>query len=324
MNLQAVIFAHTRSELDLLARVGAGEGLLEAASHCAGEEQLFDVLENRNVELILYSCDQRGPEALLWLKNLAKRDRWKEIPVVVFTGEEQVETRVAALEMGACDVLSFTTPGPEIAARLRCRLRERKEIKKIKKSREDLARVALTDGLTGLCNRAFFDASLESEAARSARTGASYSLLLVDVDHFKWVNDTYGHQLGDTVLQAIARVLRHAVRKSDMAFRYGGEEFALLLPETDIPKAQVLAARIHREIADLAADYAHFRQPLTVSIGISCCPGEETVEGALIFEQADCALYSAKRNGRNRTEIFQFGKTEFKASEMHAPSNLRM
>ncbi|MDO3378020.1 GGDEF domain-containing protein [Geoalkalibacter halelectricus] len=324
MKTSALLLSPSPSELDLLAMAGAGSGLVEAALRCTSPEQLFDLLEKGRSDLILCGCGEQGPEALSWLKTLAKRESWREIPVVVFAAEDRLETRIAALELGACEVLSFTTPEPEIAARLRRRLQQREELRRLKKSREDLARVALTDGLTGLCNRAFFDASLESEAARSARTGAPYSLLLVDVDHFKWVNDTYGHQLGDTVLQAIARVLRQAARKSDMAFRYGGEEFALLLPDTDVPKAQVLAARIHHEIADLATAYKHFRQPLTVSIGISCCSGEKEVEPALIIEQADCALYAAKRKGRNRTEIFHFGHPDPRLSAAEAPSDLRM
>ncbi|WP_305046389.1 GGDEF domain-containing protein [Geoalkalibacter sp.] len=327
MNSSAVIFAHRHADLEALTGLAAGVGLFDAYLPCSGERQLFDLLEHREPAMILFAGAADQVDALLWLKILAKRDRWKDIPVVVFAGEDQLDMRVEALELGACDVLSPSTPLREIVARLQRRLTQRREMNKLKKSREDLARVALTDSLTGLCNRAFFDVTLESEAARSARTGLPYSLLLIDVDHFKWVNDTYGHQLGDTVLQAIARVLKRAVRKSDMACRYGGEEFALILPETDIPAAQVLAVRIHREIAELAAGYGHFRQPLTVSIGISCGSGKDEASPTLLIEQADCALYAAKRNGRNRTEIFNLGKMDFGAAEaknLQPPSNLRM
>lgn len=327
MNGPVAIFSHTPAELDTLAMVVAGCPSLEAALPCQTEAQLVALLEERAPEMILFSAAQALQDHLSWLKTLNKRESWKEIPVVVFTDDAHVDARVAALDMGICDLLSFAVPLREINARLQCRLKQRAEVKKLKKCREDLARMALTDTLTGLCNRAFFDVTLESEAARTARTGTPYALLLVDVDHFKWVNDTYGHQLGDTVLQAIARVLRNAVRKSDMACRYGGEEFALILPETDIPKAQVLAARIHREIGELATQYSHFRQPLTVSIGISCGTDEQSAEPALVVEQADCALYAAKRKGRNRTEIFTRENAEFSRTalrEIQPPSSLPM
>ncbi|WP_305043801.1 GGDEF domain-containing protein [Geoalkalibacter sp.] len=327
MNAPAVIFAHRHADLEALTGLAAGVGLFDAFLPCSGERQLFDLLEHREPAMILFACAAEQVDALLWLKILGKRDRWKDIPVTVFAGDDQLDARVAALELGACEVLSLATPLREISARLHRRMKQRQEMIRLKKSREDLARVALTDSLTGLCNRAFFDVTLESEAARSARTGLPYSLLMIDVDHFKWVNDTYGHQLGDTVLQGIARVLKRSVRKSDMACRYGGEEFALILPETDIPAAQVLAVRIHREIAVLAASYDHFRHPLTVSIGISCGSGKEQADPALLIEKADCALYAAKRNGRNRTEIFNLGKMDFspaEARDLRPPSNLRM
>jgi diguanylate cyclase (GGDEF)-like protein len=309
MKPQALIFAYSIDHLDALAAMSACTGQFESVLRCRNEQELMAALEEKSVDIIFSSARRDHENDLLWLKDLSKRDAWKDIQVMVFTEEYDVDNRVAALELGADDALSFRVARREIEARVSTRLRARTLLSNLRKARADLARMALTDSLTGLCNRAFFDVSLESEAARSARTNTPFSLLLIDVDHFKWINDTYGHQLGDTVLQAIARVLRQTVRKSDMAFRYGGEEFALVLPDTPIPSARILAERVHSEIAELARGYSHFRQPLTVSVGISCASGDLR-DPHLLIEQADCALYAAKRNGRNRTEIFHLDSRE--------------
>lgn len=327
MKGQVVIFSRNQQHRDALAMVAATSAKFESAISCSSAEKLFALLEEKSIDLILSSSGAAPENDLAWFRDLAKRDSWRDIPVIVFGEENEAESRIQALEIGAADALSFAAPAREISARIGLRLRHTNEMRKLKKARNDLARLALTDSLTGLCNRAFFDVTLESEAARSVRTGQPYSLLLLDVDHFKWINDTYGHQLGDTVLQAIAKVLKQTVRKSDMACRYGGEEFALVLPTTGIPSAQILAQRIHQEIAELARHYGHFRQTLTVSIGISCGTGDEA-DPALVVEQADCALYAAKRKGRNRTEVFHLDSREEFArtddEDARPASNLRM
>ncbi len=327
MKGQVVIFSRRQEHLDALAMVAATAAQFDSVISCSSAEKLFTLLDEKRLDLILTSAGADPDRDLDWLKTVAKRDAWRDTPVIVFTDGDDGETRIRALEQGAADALSFTAAAREIAARIALRLHHLDELRKLRKARNDLARLALTDSLTGLCNRAFFDVTLESEAARSLRTGQPYALLLLDVDHFKWINDTYGHQLGDTVLQAIARVLKHTVRKSDMACRYGGEEFALVLPATAIPSAQILAQRIHQEIAELARQYGHFRQPLTVSIGISCGSGGES-DPALVVEQADCALYAAKRKGRNRTEVFHLDSREEFArtddEDTRPASNLRM
>jgi diguanylate cyclase (GGDEF)-like protein len=165
---------------------------------------------------------------------------------------------------------------------------------------EELARM---DGLTGLTNRRAFDEALEREFGRSRRAAAPLSLLLVDVDHFKAFNDTYGHPAGDECLKTIATVLRDTLnRPADLIARYGGEEFAAILPDTDAGGAVAVAEAIRRGVRDLALPLASVDAGLvTASVGVSTWPGGDA-PGSVdeLVAEADEALYAAKAAGRDR------------------------
>ena len=170
-------------------------------------------------------------------------------------------------------------------------------------SNSRLSEIALLDGLTGISNRRGFDERLGMEWERAQRTRLPLSLLLIDIDHFKRVNDTYGHQVGDEYLRHIARVLGATFdRPADFIARYGGEEFAVLLPETDSPGAFAVAGRI-RAVMEADTGIAEASCPTTVSIGISTANQEEAAGGDQLICAADRALYTAKQNGRNRVEV---------------------
>lgn len=165
----------------------------------------------------------------------------------------------------------------------------------------ELERLSQTDGLTGLANRRQFDHALLREHARQRRTGSSLSLLMIDLDHFKHVNDHYGHAVGDDYLRAVARVLQVSVtRATDLAARYGGEEYVCLLPDTSAADAFMLAERIRRGVADLCLPNAHADgAQLTVSVGVATLEGG-TSSAAQLLVRADEQLYAAKRDGRDR------------------------
>jgi diguanylate cyclase (GGDEF)-like protein len=163
---------------------------------------------------------------------------------------------------------------------------------------EVLLHMAYQDGLTGLLNYRAMEEMLKSEHDRASRYGTSFSVMMVDIDHFKKINDSYGHQIGDVVLRSLAERIAGCVRKSDRVFRYGGEEFAILLPHTGMNRARKLAQRV-RFLVEQTGFIAGLR--ITVSIGIS--EYKDGLTATELVERADRGLYLAKERGRNRVEI---------------------
>ncbi len=170
----------------------------------------------------------------------------------------------------------------------------------VARARED----ALSDQLTGLANRRGFDLALSSCIADSDNGGVGPSLLITDIDHFKKVNDSYGHLFGDKVIRAVAEILRANVKGRDLAARYGGEEFAILLPETSIEGAEVVAEKIRTTVANCKIRRLNDNSAVnnvTVSLGVSCYRPGETIND--FISRADAALYAAKAQGRNRVTL---------------------
>ena len=180
--------------------------------------------------------------------------------------------------------------------------RMRRERVEMKALRNQLAYFALTDALTDLPNRRRFDDHLQHLAALRSRLGTTYSVGLIDVDHFKVINDRLGHEVGDRVLVDLAEIVRGALRQSDLAARLGGDEFAILMAETDAAAARIVLDRILREVASHPFSAAGLRgAQITVSIGATECEGDEAPKEVL--RRADAELYTAKREGRNRLEM---------------------
>jgi len=175
------------------------------------------------------------------------------------------------------------------------------EIGALRKQVEDASREAQTDALTGIGNRKSFDLSLKFCMQESMEQGSKLTLLLVDIDHFKNFNDTYGHQFGDLVLKLVSKTMVEGIKGRDQAARYGGEEFAILLPHTDLADGAIVAERLRETIGNKAIINRETKQNfgvVTISVGVS---GYRLGEPPYVFiERADAALYSAKQSGRNR------------------------
>jgi diguanylate cyclase (GGDEF)-like protein len=215
------------------------------------------------------------------------------IPVVVVTGQEDRPSLYRALEAGANDFLTKPVDELELLARARNML-------KLRSATRDLYRLATTDELTGLANRRHFLLRLVDEVARAMRYPQPTALALLDLDHFKRINDTHGHAAGDAVLQVAAGLCREVLRDVDSIGRIGGEEFAVLMPGTDLAGARIVCERLR-----LAVEQAQVETPSgtvrpTISIGVAERRPEE--DSALLLLRADNALYRAKQNGRNRVE----------------------
>jgi diguanylate cyclase (GGDEF)-like protein len=160
------------------------------------------------------------------------------------------------------------------------------------------------DGLTGIANRRYFELRLRDEFQRWHRYGGELSMLLFDLDHFKRINDDRGHLVGDTVLRVMAERVAKAVRVQDVFGRFGGEEFALLLPCTNFDDAMIVAEKVRREIGETPVDVQNARVPVTASVGVARARTGVTSSYEALINEADAALYTAKREGRNRSVGF--------------------
>jgi diguanylate cyclase len=166
--------------------------------------------------------------------------------------------------------------------------------------------LATVDAVTGLCNRSFFFAALEREIARSGRSGRGFCVIMMDLDDLKTINDRFGHNYGDKALRAVGEVIRVGVRKTDTAARYGGDEFAVLLPETDPSGAYVLAEKVRQQSSDMSIPGPRVALRLSLSIGVVAFPEDGRTADQLMFS-ADQAMYSAKRAGKNRVAAAPVG-----------------
>ncbi|MEW6251615.1 MAG: diguanylate cyclase [Planctomycetota bacterium] len=213
--------------------------------------------------------------------------------LIVLTASGEHWAKHEVLDAGADDCLLKPCDADELHARLRNGLR-------VSKLQERLRHAALTDGLTGLWNHTYFRELLDREFARTRRYGGVASLLMLDLDHFKAVNDTFGHETGNVVLAAMARHLLRMVRDTDVVARYGGEEFAVICPETGSDDATRLAQRIRQTIPEQVRAPAAGQLVITASIGVAATDDPRVTSVRDLIDQADQALYVGKRRGRNQ------------------------
>jgi len=205
-----------------------------------------------------------------------------------FTGEKSISTVLLA---GADDYIHKPFEGASLLSRIKINVRSFQYKKR-------LELMAVTDGLTGLYNHRFIFERLEEEIAKVSRYGRPLSVIMLDIDNFKRVNDTFGHRVGDEVIQSVAHAIIANTRKSDVVGRYGGEEFLILLPETDLSAAKVVAEKIRSTVAQLRFETKELA--ITISAGVAQAQKDESYEA--LVNKADTNLYQAKRSGKNRVD----------------------
>ncbi|WP_438449191.1 diguanylate cyclase [Gorillibacterium sp. sgz5001074] len=283
------------NNLRLLKDILEDEGYeVAAAEHGRKALELASLFCPHAILLDIMMPDLDGYEIC---KRLKEEPNTSDIPILMVTAKTDSLALKKALELGAFDFIKKPIDEVEVIARVQSALRL--------KEREDLLKVmASKDGLTGVYNHALLMEWLSKELAKLPRTGGCLSYIMMDIDHFKGVNDTYGHQAGDQILKGLTRLVETSIRGSDILGRYGGEEFGLILPETPLDEAVQVGNKLRKIIETHPFHSGSIPISITISMGIAAVNhGGAGREAVSLIEQADKALYEAKRRGRNRVEF---------------------
>ena len=265
----------------------------------SGAEALRVLLQEQ-VDMILCDLEMPGIDGLKLLKLVEKQERYRGVPFIMLTGKDDISTKVDSLEAGASDFLTKPVHDEELVARVRVHLQIKRLQDELKQKNVLLERLAITDELTGVANRRALMDTLARELSRARRHSTDFSFVMLDIDHFKRVNDDYGHQAGDHALRYVADALRESLRTHDFVGRYGGEEFGIMLPHTGREGALSVAERHRITIAQAPLVYDGKTIRLTASFGVATYPTPRYGTIEALVAAADRALYRAKADGRNR------------------------
>jgi two-component system, cell cycle response regulator len=251
-------------------------------------------------DLLIVSLALTDADGLRLCSQVRSLDRIRHLPIIIMVDEGEQARLLRGLDMGVNDYLTLPVDKNELAARVRTQITRKRYSDILRNRIEESVEMAITDGLTGLFNRRYMETHLATLVTQAHESGRPLSLLIADIDHFKRVNDTYGHDSGDAVLKEFAVRFRRNTRGVDLACRLGGEEFVIIMPETDLARAFQIGERLRAAIAAEA-----FRMGPAGELRVTASVGVATVNAATdtpttIYKRADTALYAAKREGRNR------------------------
>jgi two-component system cell cycle response regulator len=260
-------------------------------------------------DVVICDLDMPRMDGFKFLQLVNSRKELKDISIIMLTGREDRDLKIKGLEYGACDYLTKPFDIGELVARVKVQLKIKALQDELKRSNELLRELSDTDPLTHLHNRRYLTKILNSELARANRNNEELSFIILDIDNFKEVNDKYGHQNGDTVLTAVADVVRSGRRCNDITARYGGEEFVLVLPGTSLQGGITVAEQLREIVQTIPFEPPMERLVVTISAGVSTFPAAQVHDVDALIRQADEALYRAKKNGRNRVEAMAEGQT---------------
>jgi len=266
-----------------------------------GEEAWVLLESDQSIDLVVTDLDMPHLDGYGLIKKMRAHNlsRLNNMPVIVVTGANDTEAREKAFITGANDFIAKTSDHVEFLARVRAHQKLAQTIQELEESRRFLKEQANTDPLTKLANRRNFFQVAASSLSQMQRQSEHFSIIILDIDHFKRINDTYGHQAGDHVLLELAKVLQNAIREGDALARMGGEEFVVASPYTNRLAAIVLSERLRKAVESAEFVYEGNRIPVTISLGIaSMTKGGDDVDKLLAV--ADSRLYLAKQKGRNR------------------------
>ena len=263
-------------------------------------DALFRVADG-DYEAAVISLNLESVESLRLCSHLRSLERTRNLPLLTVADPDQEEIVSRALEIGVNDYVRRPIDQHELLARLRTQIRRKRYNDCLRESVQQTVEMAVKDALSGLHNRRYLESHLSNLFDKAAAGNKPLSAIMCDIDHFKAVNDTHGHDVGDCVIRECAARIAKSVRNIDLACRYGGEEFVVLMPGTDMALASIVAERIRSEIAShpVIVNNGAEQISVTISMGVASIEGEDDTPAKLL-KRADVALYAAKREGRNR------------------------
>jgi two-component system cell cycle response regulator len=253
-------------------------------------------------DIVMASLNLGHEDALTICAQLRSNEMTRHIPII-FLGTESDMGRIAkGFDLGANDYLLRPLDANELIARTRTQLRHKKHYDNLQKNYENSLSLSLVDPLTGAFNRRYMEAHLPRMLERAGLSDKELSVLMIDVDHFKSFNDVHGHAVGDFVLKSIVTRILNGVRPSDLVARLGGEEFVVIMPETPLATAEMVAERLRKKIDETPVSVPDAAEALRVTVSIGCASTANKSHGTqtALLEHADAALYQAKNQGRNR------------------------
>ena len=290
---------------------GAGYQTDHARSAAEGRS----LAQDRAYDMIITGLEIGGEDGLRLCSHFRSQEQTRHVPILLVLDGIDLPKLAKGLDLGVTDYLIKPVDGNELLARSRTQIRRRRYHDQLRHMLQRSVSMAYTDPLTGLYNRRYMNTTLDRKILEIAETVKPVSVTLFDIDHFKLINDQFGHAAGDDVLRVLAKRVAAGVRDVDLVARYGGEEFVVIMPDTPAKVAHMIAARLRDLVAKEPFSVPTAPEPLPVTISIGVATTTDPMEEAAgLLARADKALYAAKRKGRNRVEVAEPAETAVRDS----------
>ena len=282
-------------------------------------QQAVSMARDKQVDLVLLDIVMPGLDGLDSCRLIKGVTQEEFVPVVLLTAKSDTDSRVTGLRIGADDYVCKPFDERELLARVNNLLRIKRMHDDINQAKSQLATLAVRDELTGLYNYRYLHTRMGEEFKRAERYREPLACIMLDIDHFKHINDRFGHDSGDAVLREVGERLRKAVREIDVVTRYGGEEFLLVLPSTNFSGALSVADRVWRAVGSQPMTISGKPERVTVSLGVAVYPSRDIKSKDQLIKAADRALYQSKREGRDRICVYQHQGYIYRPDSLRAP-----
>jgi two-component system, cell cycle response regulator len=263
------------------------------------QEAVFRAAED-HYDLMIVSLNLTDTDGLRICSQARSLERTRNLPILALAEPEDAARVLRGFDLGVNDYLALPIDRNELVARVRTQVRRRRYDERLRSYFHNSVQLAVTDPLTGMHNRRFMEDHLGILLDPASERIRPLSLVMVDIDHFKSINDSYGHDCGDDVLREFAQRMRKSVRGIDLSSRYGGEEFVIVMPDADIEVARIVGERLRRKIMEEPFKVGREKREISVTISVGIAAAQEGDTPLTIMKRADIALYRAKADGRNR------------------------